>query len=654
MTVPFRRRHNDAEASHDRARSLIATGFVEPTEPADADWLAGHLAGCSECRADLAAFAADREVLRTLRDDAPRPPRDLWARTAAEIERSAGRRDRPSRSVAGTRIGRVPLGVASGVLVVLVVVATSLFPKNSQVPLGPTAPLGSEVAHVTPQPEATPLAVTAKGLTWVEEQSDGTFQLVFADVEEVCTSNPEACAPIDDASTSRLTLASEPEAVVLSPNSDQLVVVSAVSPTGSGGEVLVVPVPTPEPSSGPGGTPVAASPTREIVPTPAPTATPTPAPTPTLEPGETAGPTLNPAPTRAPDGSLSILTGVVVVGAAEYSSDAQWLAFSARPIDGSMGPDLYMWRVGDESGAVAVTTDHRTFFAGWLGNLILASRVGPSADESTLETTIASSAPSSQPDPTAKPGRTPKPSKTPPAGPRSTLNPNGSPNASLPPAEDHPVSFLLDPQTLTILDLAGADIWRPIVNSESRTIVYWSGTLIPDATGTGWGLGTGRLVLDGWRDPASLAASPEPGSSAGPSAGPTSADPSASPEPTPPPGPAGSPVTLAEGQISDFDVRFAPSGARLAVWIADSENDQVGTLRLVALDPLTGALDPLVDPLPAASALRGFSIDKGRLAWVTPPGQDGESSHVNVLAWHGNEFGQVRSIAADERLFVVR
>ena len=48
-----------------------------------------------------------------------------------------------------------------------------------------------------------------------------------------------------------------------------------------------------------------------------------------------------------------------------------------------------------------------------------------------------------------------------------------------------------------------------------------------------------------------------------------------------------------------------------------------------------------------------LSMDKGRLAWVTPPGQDGEGSHVQVLGWHGRSFGQVRTIQAD-KLFVVR
>jgi hypothetical protein len=357
-----------------------------------------------------------------------------------------------------------------------------------------------------------------------------------------------------------------------------------------------------------------------------------------------------------------------VVGEAAYSEDGQWLAFSARPVDGSQGPDLYTWHVGTDVAATAVTSDHRTFFAGWLGNRILASRVETAATEGPLESPDASGAPgeapaaSPAPSPTPKADKSPRPSRTPnPGGPGQSGAPEASPSVSPAPPEDHPVSFLLDPTTspATIIDLAGEDIWRPIVDPGSRTIVYWSGTLIPDVTGTGWDLGTGRLVIDGWFDPAAAPiASPDPSASADATATPeptptASLDPLASPVPTEPPGPAGAPVALAEGQVSDFDVRFDPTGTRLAVWIRDPENPGLGTLRLFVIDPVSGLIDPAVDPLPAATALRGFSIDEGRLAWVTPPGQDGEASHVQVLAWTGDEFGQVRSIAAD-RLFVVR
>jgi len=675
MTLPFRRRHNDAEASHDRARSIIANGFLESTDAADDAWLETHLEGCAECRAELHGYAQDREVLRGLRSTLPEPPRDLWARTAASMERDGRRHDRSGRAAhAGPRIGRLPIGVLSGVLVVLVVVATSLFPPTGLTPIEPSSPVATRIADASSLPEVTPLPVTAR-LSWVEERSDGTFQLVFADVDEVCTSSPEACALIEDTSTTRLVLEDEPESVLLAPDSGQLVVVTKAAASGGGGEVIIVPVTTPEPSLAPGETAV---PTVE----PSPTATITPSATPTLAPGET--PAL-PTPTPSADGSRSILSGVIVVGEAAYSADGQWLAFSARPIDGSSGPDLYTWHVGAEPQATAVTSDHRTFFAGWLGNLILASRVETAVAEEALASpdpsAVPSAGPSAVPATSSRPDRSPKPGKTPgPAAPSQSAAPSASaaasPGGSAAPAEDHPVSFLLDPATspATVIDLAGHDIWRPVVNTTSRTIVYWSGTLVPDATGTGWELGTGQLVLDAWIDPAvDGAATPDPGAPAGatatasatatPKVTPTpttqtlgpgaSLGPLASAIPTPPPGPAGSPVVLADGPISDFDVSFDPTGTRLAVWIRDPENANLGTLRLVAIEPVSGAINPALDPLPVATALRGFSIDEGRLAWVTPPGQDGESSHVQVLAWTGDEFGQVRSVAADS-LFVVR
>ncbi|HSO29103.1 MAG TPA: hypothetical protein VLS28_04320, partial [Candidatus Sulfomarinibacteraceae bacterium] len=88
-------------------------------------------------------------------------------------------------------------------------------------------------------------------------------------------------------------------------------------------------------------------------------------------------------------------------------------------------------------------------------------------------------------------------------------------------------------------------------------------------------------------------------------------------------------------------------GTRLAVWVADPANVEIGTLRLVAIDLATGTVRADVDPLPGVAAIRGFSIGEGRLAWVTPPGQDGEASHVQVLAWTDADFGQVRSMAMD-------
>lgn len=674
MTLPFRRRHHDGEASHDRARALVAMGFLEPTEPADEAWLESHLAGCGECLAEMDAYRADRELLRGLRDRGAEPPRDLWARTAASIEREARRRDRVGRSaVPGPRMRRVPLGVLSGIVVVLVVVGTSIIPRGES-PISPAEPTGSGLAVGSARPNATPFVVTAKAVTWVQERSDGTFDIVVANVSEVCSTDPEACAPLGDGSSTRLTLASEPEAVVLSPSNEQLVIVSAATSAG-GGEILVVPLPTPEPNpdvtatpsipeTTPPSSPGAPSPTLEptlgptLEPTPPPTPEPPPPPTPevTLAPGETPGPTASPDPTEP----RAILTGVVVVGEAAYSADGRWLALSARPIDGSAGPDLYLWRVGDPV-ASAVTADHRTFFAGWLGNQVLASRVVTATVPDPIASPDASAIPQPEPTAGAKPGRTPNPGgpkRTAPPTPEPEIFPEATPELSADVAaahvDDHPVSFLLDPETAAITELVGPDIWRPVVSPTSRTIVYWSGTLVPDGTGTGWALGTGRLVLDGWIDPAvAPVSSPDPSASLAATSTPeASIDPLATPPPSPLPGPAGFPVVLAEGPVTAFEANFDPTGTRLAVWVADPVVADLGTLRLLAIDPETGSIRADVDPLPGVVAARGFSIDTGRLAWVTPPGQDGAASHVQVLAWTGDEFGLLQSVPAEGALVV--
>ena len=52
-------------------------------------------------------------------------------------------------------------------------------------------------------------------------------------------------------------------------------------------------------------------------------------------------------------------------------------------------------------------------------------------------------------------------------------------------------------------------------------------------------------------------------------------------------------------------------------------------------------------------ALPGFSIGEGRLAWATPPGQNGEGSRIQIVAWSDDGVGTVES-APGEDLVVVR
>jgi hypothetical protein len=74
---------------------------------------------------------------------------------------------------------------------------------------------------------------------------------------------------------------------------------------------------------------------------------------------------------------------IVVGGIAAYAPDGSHFAFSARPADGSVGPDVYVWTVGDAE-ARAVTFDHASVFAGWLDGRLLVSRVADGKPETVL------------------------------------------------------------------------------------------------------------------------------------------------------------------------------------------------------------------------------------------------------------------------------
>jgi hypothetical protein len=252
-----------------------------------------------------------------------------------------------------------------------------------------------------------------------------------------------------------------------------------------------------------------------------------------------------------------------------------------------------------------VTTNHRTYFSTWLGGHVLASSVELSSDAPTAAPTGAAS---------DEPGKH---------------------------AVGHPVSFLLDPATLARTDIAQTDVWLPVVDDTGHFATYWSGTLVPTADGLDWELGKGELVLSGWSDGDTAGSSPEPAT--------------ASAEPTEAPGlgPTGTPVTVVQGQSASFKAKFDPSSTRLAIWVGEQRDSEVGRLHLVVLDPSTGAVTAGPEPLPGAPALRRFSIDLGRLAWVSPSGQDGQESTVQVLGWSSTSFGEIRTIPA-KALYIVR
>jgi hypothetical protein len=162
------------------------------------------------------------------------------------------------------------------------------------------------------------------------------------------------------------------------------------------------------------------------------------------------------------------------------------------------------------------------------------------------------------------------------------------------------------------------------VDPMGRLVAYWAGAL-RSSDGITWQLGDGQLVLDRWLD---AAAAPD-----------GSADASGAPAG---PGPAGHPTPIVTSHVEDFVAKFDPDGIRLAVWVSENAKSSDGRLHLVVIDPSTGLIDA-DQPLPGEPALRRFSIGENRLAWVSPSGQDGHESSLQVLGWSGDTFGQIES-----------
>lgn len=680
----YRPRRDQWASPHQRARVLAAEridGFVGED---DAAWLDRHLAECQPCAAVAAAYEAQRAAFRDLAARPPEPPRDLWARTAAAIQaessRGAATADgtggSPRDSAARRRPARLPLGVLSGALVIAVVVGTSLFARGLPVP--PIQPPESAAPSGTPRPtvapQATPLAIPAGAVAWIRQGDDGSFGLYVARINEVCPGREKAgCAPIAESESQPIANLDGPSAVVLSPTTDQLVLVDDPG-DGSGGTVYVVPVPA---TVEPGATP---TPTAEPTPseTLGSTATPTVPPTPTAVPTPTVTPSGSPDPTPtgsglpsgspepSPDGSTAIASGVSLVGdTAAYSPDGQWFAFSAVPADGSHGPDIYLWHVGDAE-ARAVTSDHRSVFAQWLGGQLLGSR--------------AIEAGATEPGARPSPGASARPSASPSAP--ATLSSSPSAGASVDPsdapAELTAVVFVIDPVTSIETVFLDVPLWRPTVDPSARWAVFWEGTIEPDAAGTTWLPSMGRLVLAAWSigipelpvDPsveptadtspasasASASASPSPRASSRASSAPggsPSRDPGGKPSESP--GAAGRPEQVLEaGRIADWEARWDPSGTRLAVWIADEADPSIGRLSLYVVDPETGRFDHSDRLLRDQPALAGFALADGLLAWATPPGQDGEGSRIQVLAWAGDAVGSAETQPGTDPVVIAR
>ncbi len=695
-------RHPDrGNDPHNRAHELASDRLLEALHPQDAMWLDAHLAACDRCRALALAFEADRDLLFGLRDAPIAAPRDLGARLSGALDvevreslrAQARRRNRPARLAhailreratppllaerrrggpVGWRFSQVLAGVSIAALIAVLVLPVAFAPGIRPGTPGAAGP--SSAANAL----ATPMRIGADPVAYVKSRDDGRFVIMSAPVNEVCAEqDAAACGTLDTAARTLVTLDVEPSAVVLGKRGDIAVVVSAdavyavtvpippieapnvssTQPTASvpaatptrTGVSTTPPADTPVPSGSPvdtasptpgtsspatgsptpPGSATAGSPTptvtsatespdgasqtpavesaspSAVVESPSPTAssgipgasdTPTagssppvtssetppapetPGPDETSQPVESQEPTPPPAPspdptipppTPAPTAArtLAIAQGVVVTGApAAYSPDGRWVAFSARPIDGSAGPDVYAWRVGSQR-ATKVTHDGTSQFSMWFDNRLVIS----------------------------------------------TLLAGGQPATRVAdPVDLQARSSFLDPATGTREVVASA-AWRPVVDPTHRRVVWWQGSFEWNAATSSWEPARGRLVIGDWT--AMLEGTTEVVDNVPWSAG------------------------AADG--ATWDARWDPSGRRLAVWVSDGPDTHTGRLSLFTVNA-DGSLGQAL--LKEAASVGSFSLDAERLAWATPPGQDGQGSALHVLAWTATGDGQLKSL----------
>lgn len=688
-----RRRPDSWSSPHERARTRSAERLGAPLHGPEAAWLDAHLAECESCRAIADSYEADRLLLRQLREETPEPPRDLWARTAAGIERDGAARPR-TRSTAGRRhAASLPaLSALSGLAVVAVVVVATAISSGLLGPAGRDGLASPSVALASLgiPPQATAITVGAGKVQWLGAAGDGAFAYSVADVDVVCPIDRQPdCPQLADGQARRVTLSATPKFVFQSPIDQQAVVMGTDASGADAVIVVTLPTPDPTPEASTATDPaVSSAPSDAPVPSPEVTPTPTPSATPlvvvasdlvTAVPSDQASASVvssNPSGDVASLGpgdgtAIAIITDVTVVGrSAAYSPDGMWFAFSARPADGSAGPDIYVWHVGD-AAARPITTDHASTFASWVGGNVLGSRVAVPTPGLPDDGTSPGSSPTESL-PTESPPVQPTLEVPPPIdGPRSVV-----PAASMPPApslepvpsaestpspELVPQAFLADPLTGAEIALIDAE-WQPVVDPTRLAVVAWQGTVVIGSDGLTAAPASGNLVVHPFRGPLESEAAftspaapssfdvlqtvtPETSAALSPS---VEVSASASPEVMR----DFVPQVVAAGPIADFDARWDETGSWLAIWIADPIDPGLGRLSLLHFDRQTGLIDRPVGAPQDVTALPGFSIGYGRLAWASPPGQGGEGSRIQIAAWTDDVVGAIESIPVEGAIVV--
>jgi hypothetical protein len=581
----------------------------------------------------------------------------MWARTSSALDREVARGSyrRPGyRRVFGRRRSTTPVAAF-----ITSIAAIALAGVMVALQLGPT--LQRTPTNVQPMP--TPFAVSPQSLAFVGSGTQD-ISLYRAQVSQVCPTTAPDCLVDDGIERTSLRLPgnARPRNVALSPDGSQLAVVGR----DSGEDVIAVVRLSGRQSSGSGGEP---GPNATVEPTPDPTPD---RPRDSDDPGQsTPEPpaTDNATPASdspAPEGTaetevVAILEDVDSTGAPPaWSPNGETLAFSAMPSDGSHGPDVYVWTVGD-THARALTDDHSSFFASWSGRRVVVSRLGESSKgNATVETVVID--PSTREERSADIGPVWLP----------TVNP-GRTHALVWFGDLGLAGGLPDPRegALYIVDWAQVDPFaeglpEPTPTPEPTEEPTLEPT--PERTEEQTPEPTDEPSAEPSNEPngptptptrGRPAQSPEPstgsnGAGIGAATASPSPEPTASPEPTEEPEAEFDPTVLPDGFVAverdrdaaeepviDWHAQWSGDGTVVGIWIADVPGSTWGQLTVRALDrtvPLALHDDAVVDP---TLAQRGFTLGLSRVAWVAPTdgNPDGE---LRIRTWGSDGEGGLR------------
>ena len=647
---------------HEKFRELVSDRLDGGLDPASEQRLERHLADCPRCRMAEREYLRERALLRGLRDLPA--PRDLWARTAAALDREIARHPR-RRSRRQRQDGLSPQRSPALMVTALGSFVAALAVVGTQ--LGTVTP-PSEIARdpdVVPPP--TPFDVPTQELAFVEFTAGG-LAIYEATVDRACPATAPDCAVITAARQGVVTVPGQLSAgdIDLHVGNGRIAVLTADDDGNDTVSVVFLPRDDVVPGVGPVRPSIAptasvAPPSGEDGPPTDPTSSTTPPADPPLSsepPSESVSPTASedPAPGdatgRPPSASASsaatatpdmaapvqaVLEDVHVVGAPpSWSADGEQLAFSAMPADRSHGPDVYTWRIGDLA-ARRLTNDHRSYFASWSGDRLVVSRA-------------------------------------------SRLEGRGAPQAVA------PGTYLIDPASGKERLAVGMDgAWLPSVDPTGRFAVAWVGEL--ELSGRTVSAAGGELFLVDWRDidpfrteadgggapktpqatrdgdglsrpdgrsgnrrgEPDATATPAPDAPSGPGTG-ESAAPDESPDGPPT---SSEPTTMPIGEalepdrntrvhpIREWRVSWSEDGAAVGFWVSESTGETWGQLAVYGVDASEANAqrgDPVLRP---TLARRGFTLGRERVVWIAPSDEVAEGE-LRLLTWGSRGYGNLR------------